>query len=403
MPAETLRPRARFLLAAIAGAALAGAALLGAACGSGDDEQQEQQGQAQQPQTEQAAPSTAAPASSSSSSGSSPSAATSASSDDAQVSDTDADDAQTTQSSVADSGESGDADMMMMQALTPAPYDELSPRLQLLTDAGYPVYLHPDGYTIALGTPDLGLGLHRVSVVIEGPLGLVEFPALGVEARHAFAAMESEPQGAVARFSRFPDGIRGFHVTSLDFDREGQWIVSLSIPGPDDFIEVNLAVEVREDTRAPAVGELAPRSRNRTLPEVGDLTDLSTGDEPDPGLYLVTIEEAAASGEPFVVVFASPGFCTNAFCGPQAEVLSELRQLYPQGVQYIHVDLYENPEAVRFGEEPVETPLLEEWGLETDEWTFIVGADGRVFARFEAFAPLEEVEAALTELLSQQA
>ena len=54
---------------------------------------------------------------------------------------------------------------------------------------------------------------------------------------------------------------------------------------------------------------------------------------------------------------------------------------------------------MRFGEEPIETPILEEWGLHTDEWTFVVNADGVVVARFEAFAPLAEVEAALAAVL----
>ena len=279
----------------------------------------------------------------------------------------------------------------------PADYDSLSPRLQLLRDAGYPVYVHPDGYTIALGTPDLSPGLHRVTVVIEGPDGLVEFPALGLT-----AMSQDDPamaQDIVARFSRFPDGVRGFHVAEVNFDRSGRWALVMSVPHSDGFQTVAIGVHVSEDTLAPSIGDPAPPSRNRTLNDGIAIGNLSTGDEPDPGLYLVTVEDAIAAGQPFVVVFASPGFCTNAFCGPQAEVLSELRELYPTGVNYIHIDLYENPEAVRLGELPVETPLLEEWGLHTGEWTFVVDAEGRVHARFEAFAPLEEVEAALVQLL----
>ena len=80
-------------------------------------------------------------------------------------------------------------------------------------------------------------------------------------------------------------------------------------------------------------------------------------------------------------------------------MLSEVRQIYGDAANYVHVDLYENPEQVRLGEEPIETPILEEWGLHTDEWTFVVDANGVVVARFEAFAPLAEVEAALGVLL----
>ena len=58
-------------------------------------------------------------------------------------------------------------------------------------------------------------------------------------------------------------------------------------------------------------------------------------------------------------------------------------------MNFIHVDLYENPLEIRsmgLGV-AIETPLLREWGLRTPEWTFIVGADGLVAGRFEAFAP----------------
>ena len=102
-------------------------------------------------------------------------------------------------------------------------------------------------------------------------------------------------------------------------------------------------------------------------------------------------------------MFASPGFCTNALCGPQAEVLSILRERHAPRANFIHVDLYENPEQIRTGglDIAVETPLLEEWGLETAEWTFIVGADGLVAHRFEAFVAESELEQALLEVLDR--
>ncbi|MXX81368.1 MAG: hypothetical protein F4Y69_10105 [Chloroflexi bacterium] len=277
-----------------------------------------------------------------------------------------------------------------------ANYNELSPRLQLLRDSGYPVYLSGD-YIIALGTPDLSPGMHRISVVIEGPVGLVEFPAIAVTVLPEDSP--GEMREVIARFSRFPDGVRGFHVTAINFTQAGRWNLILHIPAEDGFADVGLALDIAEDTSAPSVGDAAPASASRTLLDVPNIADLSTGETPDPGLYLISVADALQAGKPFVVVFASPGFCTNAFCGPQAEVLSEVRERHGDDANYIHIDLYENPEQVRLGEEPIETPILEEWGLHTDEWTFVVNAEGVVVARFEAFAPFDEVEAALGTLL----
>lgn len=390
----------------------AAAALALSACTTSSDDQQQQQEeqQQQQEQAENTAESTPARGTtgtvrSGSSSGSSTQRATAESQQEQQA------EQQQAVAQAADRTQSDDEPMQQQQddgmggmeagmsvgIIEEANYDDLSPRLQLLRDSGYPVYVSDDGYTIALGTPDLSPGAHRISVVIEGPNGLVEFPALGITVLRQDAPGEMEE--IVARFSRFPDGVRGFHVTSVDFTAVGRWNLILHIPAEGGFDDVGIAIDVPEDTSAPSVGDAAPASASRTLIDVANIADLSTGETPDPGLYLISLADAVAADKPFVVVFASPGFCTNAFCGPQAEVLSEVRELFGDRANYIHVDLFENPEQVRLGEEPIETPILEEWGLHTDEWTFIVNADGVVVARFEAFAPLAEVEAALAKVL----
>ena len=138
---------------------------------------------------------------------------------------------------------------MSVGILTESNYDDLSPRLQLLRDAGYPVYVSPDGYTIALGTPDLSPGMHRISVVIEGPVGLVEFPAIGVTALPQDAP--GEMQEVVARFARFPDGVRGFHVAAVDFTNVGRWNLILHIPSEDGFTDIGIALDIPLDTAAP--------------------------------------------------------------------------------------------------------------------------------------------------------
>ena len=377
----------------IGGALIGGALVVGlllAACGSGGEDQQQAassapaapEAQQSQDQTQQQVPAEAAEADE-------PAARQSAQQDDAQ-----ADQPQTA------AEQSGDATVSTVNALQPVPVDELSPRLALLTDGGYPVFISPDGFSVALGTPDLGLGQNRVSVVVESDDGLVEFPALALSYWPVSTGPESASD-ALAAYTLFPDGIRGFHVAQLTFGQAGDWVINIRTPSLDGFIDIPIAITVRENTLAPAVGEQPPASINRTLRDVVGAEELSTAAEPDAMLYEVTIAEALENGEPFVVVFASPGFCTNAFCGPQVEVLSELRLLYPAGVRYIHVDLYENPLNVRRGEPPQRTPLLEEWGLHTDEWTFIVDGDGQVVARFEAFAPIEEIEAALVAALER--
>lgn len=271
-------------------------------------------------------------------------------------------------------------------------------------DGPYPRYRDlQNGLVTVLGTPDLGVGRQqRVSFVLSNAEGLVSLPALQFDV-YRFAEGASGPAGSslargIARFHAFPGDSRGLYSAAVDLLTPGTWGLGVAVPQPDGSVATTLfAFEVAAEAKAPAVGEAAPRSRNRTLTDVASLAELSTGSAPDRGLYERSIATALDTRRPLIVVFASPGFCTNALCGPQVEQLSELRRDYAGAANFVHVDIYENPQVVRERglDAGVRTPVLAEWGLETDEWTFVIDRAGVVAARFEGFAPRVEVEAAL--------
>jgi hypothetical protein len=274
---------------------------------------------------------------------------------------------------------------------------------------GYPTYDdEATGLRIVLGTPDIATGTQRVSFALFDRDGLISFPALNVASRYypeGPTAPHEERQREPFEFHRYPDGARGIYVAHLAFDEPGQWALDIALPRPDGSIaQVLVPLRVPEATSAPAVGSEAPASRNRTLADEPDLARLTTASHPDETLHRVRIADAIEGGRPFVVTFASPAFCTNALCGPQVEVLTELREAHEGAAEFVHVELYENPYEIR-GDLSVarRTPVLEEWGLHTDQWTFVVDADGIVRARFEGFTPRAEVEAALLAALERPA
>ncbi len=273
-------------------------------------------------------------------------------------------------------------------------------------DGPYPRYRDAaNGLVTVLGTPDLAPGPQRVSFVLSDAEGVVRLPVLQFEL-YRFEAGPEGPSGppvatGTATFYPFPADTRGLHTARVDFSGPGTWGLRLAVPRPDGTVASTLfAFDVPARAQAPLVGDVAPRSLNRTL-ATASLEELSTGSSPDARVYESTIAAALDAHRPFVVVFASPGFCTNALCGPQVEQLSDLRSAYTGRADFVHVELYENPQAVRQQglQAGVRTPVLEEWGLRTDEWTFVVDGAGRVAARFEGFAPREEVEAALRGVL----
>ena len=274
---------------------------------------------------------------------------------------------------------------------------------------------HPKNWSVVsddigaeLATPDLGVGDRRWAVVLFDDLGTIKFPVILAGSYYypdgfdGSAPREGPIQEVKARYHAFPLGTRGIYVTQLEFDRVGDWSVEAAVPSPGGTPrKVEVRFPVAEHTESVDLGQRPPASMNRTVDDVESIAELTTGSQHDPELYSRTVAEALDEDRPFVVVFASPAFCTNAVCGPQVEVATSLREKYGDEANFIHVDLYENPHEIK-GDLSLArvTPLLEEWGLVSQEWTFVMGADGTVAARFENFVPEAELEEALQAVLS---
>ena len=258
------------------------------------------------------------------------------------------------------------------------------------------------GLQAILGTEDLAVGSNRFAFVLVSPKELIKAPQATITPVY-YPTEESpgEPQErATATFRLGPYGVRGLYVARLAFDRAGRWGVEIDLPPEAAQETVQLRFHVAEEPATPPVGAPAPRSRSRTVQEVESLEELTTGSLRDPELYESTIAEAAESGRPSAIVFASPAFCINEVCGPQVEVLQQLKDRYRGQANFIHVDLYENPQEIQ-GElsQARISSVVEEWGLPSIEWTFLLDRDGRVAGKFEAFATMEELAEALEGLL----
>ena len=153
---------------------------------------------------------------------------------------------------------------------------------------------------------------------------------------------------------------------------------------------------------SPAIGEPAPLSVNKTDQDVTDLSELTTAPVPDPDLYRMTIADAAATGRPTVVTFGTPAYCETATCGPQLDVVSSLKDKYRQRANFIHVEVYDNPNEIEGDLSRAKpSPLLEEWGLVSEPFTFVLDGEGVVAFKYEGFATMEELETGLTAALGR--
>ena len=257
-----------------------------------------------------------------------------------------------------------------------------------------------DGIKIILGTADVAVGTHRMAFVIDSPQSLITVPQATVVSR-PLEKDDGAGETATAVFRPWPYGVRGTYTTQLTFDVAGRWQIDVTVmDGNGDSRSAQLPFRVAEATEAPDVGAPAVLSESKTLADVDDIGELTNGFIQDPGLYRTTIADAVGSGLPTVIVMANPIFCINAVCGPQVEVLQQLKDRYSGRANFIHVDFYDNPDEIQGDLSRARiSPTILEWRIPSPEWSFVIGRDGIVAARFEAFATLDELDEALRKVL----
>ena len=210
-------------------------------------------------------------------------------------------------------------------------------------------------------------------------------------------------QSLTASFEAWPFSAGVFSVYP-DFDVAGAWELETEFTTPDgQEVVAKSAFAVKEVSDTPAVGSPAPASVSPVATDVPHLAHITTAREPDPALYAISIHDAIAEGKPFVAGFSTPRYCTTGTCGPQVEQLSSLRERYGDRANFIHVEVYKDPHLFEEGSRPGRDDVagaVQEWGLPTEPWTFVVDAEGIIRAKFEAFTSAAVIEDALLEALN---
>jgi len=202
----------------------------------------------------------------------------------------------------------------------------------------------------------------------------------------------------------------GLFVAQTTFDAAGSWGALLTVQRPGrTAYDVRLNFTVRADSPIPGVGAFAPRSRNLTLRDVRDVAEIDSA-QPHDTMHNLTIAEAVKSGKPTLVLFGTPGFCESRMCGPDLAVAQALQSKYAAQANFIHIETPShthlqpvNPEHYTTGGHAgVARPqiaTMQEWGLQTEPWIFLVDRTGVVVAEFEGGLTLQEVEPAFVPLL----
>lgn len=88
-------------------------------------------------------------------------------------------------------------------------------------------------------------------------------------------------------------------------------------------------------------------------------------------------------------------YCSSRTCGPVVDVVDRVRsRFHGTAIRFIHVEIYQDNDP-RKGE----NRWVREWHLPSEPWTFLVGRDGRVKAKFEGSVSSRELTSAVRRLL----
>ena len=187
-------------------------------------------------------------------------------------------------------------------------------------------------------------------------------------------------------------------VDGVDFNRSGPWLAVAVIKDGDEFTATRpLASPVVDQTpNVVAVGDVAPKISTPTAESVGgDLASIDTR-QPPSSMHEADFKDVVGK-KPVVLEFATPALCQSRVCGPIVDVTEQVKDEVGDGVEFIHMEVYEN------NQPPKLRPQLKAFGLQTEPMTYLIETDGKVKQRIEGAFGVEELKAAVEKLKKESA
>lgn len=194
---------------------------------------------------------------------------------------------------------------------------------------------------------------------------------------------------------------RGLYGAQTSFDKAGFWEVQATATVDGKARTGKGAFAVAEAHAVPGPGDPALPTETLTLttpdvPRAAIDSRAGSGEIPDPDLHRTTIASSLAAHRPVVAVFATPVYCTSRFCGPITDLVDELAHQYADRADFVHVEIWRD-----FQSKTVNKSAAD-WLYRNDElnepWVFVIGADGRITARFDNVVTRGELEPLLKAL-----
>jgi hypothetical protein len=208
---------------------------------------------------------------------------------------------------------------------------------------------------------------------------------------------------ASTTYLQITPGGPGLYRTTVTFDQAGDWgVEAATSDGSGQHTGRSTRFIVTQTGTTPPIGAQAIPEDTPTASTPEQMKQIATDPTPDPDFYRLSIAQAIAAHKPFVIVFATPAFCTSRTCGPALDVVKSVAPPYKAKVNFINVEPYQL-QMVDGGLQPVlsqdNLPIpvkaVDDYGLPVEPYVFVVDANGNIAAKFEGVAGADELSAAL--------
>jgi len=196
---------------------------------------------------------------------------------------------------------------------------------------------------------------------------------------------------------------RGVYAAIAGFDRAGFWQVQVTATIAGRPYAATATFDVGAQHLIRDVGDSAFPTANLTVTTPGaapaaiDSRASSLPDVPDADLHRTTIAAALGAHRPAVVVFATPVFCVSRFCGPVTDMVAGVAHDFGDRASFVHVEIWQDHQNQKVNAGAAQW-LLQPDGDLHEPWVFVIGADGKIVARFDDVATREELEPLLRQL-----
>jgi hypothetical protein len=185
------------------------------------------------------------------------------------------------------------------------------------------------------------------------------------------------------------EDVTGVYHAEIELPGSGRWLLLVVTRSGEQLLGAATSVTVRRSSPVPAVGDPAPRIHTPTLASVGgDVTQIDTRVPPS-RLHEVDFFDVVGR-RPVALLFATPALCRSRVCGPVADEAVQLETAYGDEVAFIHTEVYVDNDPNKGLR-----PQLRAFGLSSEPWLFVIGADGRVAARLEGAFGIDEFRDAI--------